>query len=82
MSRCLCSCGKQSYPTAYAAWRVIRCRLDKRSTLASHKKPGKRGYAYHCHQCHQWHITSQPNRYAPVGWAQRQTAPRQQEWTS
>ena len=64
--------GFTSYPTAQAAWNVIRLLTSKRA-LMTHKQPGKPGgFAYRCSHCHQWHITSQKNRdHNQSAWSRR-----------
>lgn len=57
MNRCPQS-GKQSYPTADAAWRVLRRQASQR-WLHTHKSNGLTGCAYRCEYCHQWHISRQ-----------------------
>ena len=57
-----CPTGKQSYPTANAAWRVIRF-LTSKTALHTHKHNGKSGgHAYRCQDCGQWHMTSHRRR--------------------
>jgi hypothetical protein len=71
--------GFTSYPTAQAAWNVIRLLTSKRALL-THKQPGKPGgFAYRCAHCHQWHITSQQSRHRPADWLQRRTARMERE---
>ena len=57
-----CPTGKQSYPTANAAWRVINF-LTRKAGLRTHKYNGKSGgHAYRCQQCGQWHTTCHRRR--------------------
>lgn len=57
MNRCPQS-GKQSYPTADAAWRILRRQASQR-WLHTHKSNGLTGCAYRCEYCHQWHTSRQ-----------------------
>lgn len=71
--------GFTSYPTAQAAWNVIRL-LTGKPALLTHKQPGKLGgFAYRCDYCHQWHITSRQNRHRPADWRQRRMARMERE---
>lgn len=66
--------GFTSYPTAQAAWNVIRLLTGKRALLI-HKQPGKSGgFAYRCAHRHQWHITCQQSRHRPADWPRRRRA--------
>lgn len=58
----ICISGKQCYPTAQVAWRVIQHR-DKNSS--------KTGFAYRCRQCRQWHTTYQNHHRAADGFQRR-----------
>ena len=73
MNRCPQS-GKQSYPTAPAAWRIIRLRTGKPTLLHHKQRMPAGGFAYRCDDCHQWLITSQQSRHRPADWPRRRLA--------
>lgn len=47
---------KRCYPSAIAAWRLLRIRLNP-CWRKSHKRTGQAGSAYKCPHCHQWYTT-------------------------
>lgn len=70
MNRCPRS-GKQSYPTAPAAWHIIRLRTGKLTLLQHKQRMLAGGFACRCVHCHQWHITRQQGRHRPPDWLRR-----------
>jgi hypothetical protein len=64
MNRCP-QCGKSSYPTATAAWRVIQLRTHQRTQQRHRDRMPPGGLAYRCDHCYPWHITSQQKSDGP-----------------
>ena len=67
MTRCPQS-GKQSYPTAPAAWRIIRLRASQLTRSPHPQRMPAGGFAYRCDDCPPWPITRQQSRHQPADW--------------